>query len=254
MARSKWIAGFVALAMITSTGAVLAKLNGRRSFDEPGVKVGSVPIYDETGALAARQSVILPDNVLGYAFTNRPMSRVELDGLPRDTTFGRRLYQLPSRLPLQLTVVLMGSNRASIHQPEYCLIAQNWAIVKTERVGIPIDRPVRYDLEANKLTVSMLRKTDTGQIQKISGLYVYWFVSGKKLTAEPLSGMMWSIAKTLLVNGTLERWSYVSCFCACLPGQEDATYGEMKEFIRASVPQFQLVPPGSTAANSAQSH
>ena len=66
--------------------------------------------------------------------------------------------------------------------------------------------------------------------------------------------MMWSIAKTLLENGTLERWAYVSCFCPCLPGQEEADFEGVKEFIRASVPQFQLVPgpkPGKSAVAGA---
>jgi hypothetical protein len=242
MVRSKWVVFVLALAMIAGTGALLAQLASRHSLGSPGVKVSPVPLFGEDGTIVTRQSVPLPEEVLGGESINVPITRGELEGLPRDTTFGRRLYRFPDGLIAQLTVVLMGSDRASIHQPQYCLVAQNWTIEKIERVAVPMDRPARYDLPVNKLTVSQLQKNKKGQIQAVSGLYVYWFVSGDKITADPLSGMMWSIAKTLLENGVVERWAYVSYFCTCLPGQEDATFERLKDFIRASTPQFQLVP------------
>jgi hypothetical protein len=39
----------------------------------------------------------------------------------------------------------------------------------------------------------------------------------------------------------LERWAYISYFVACLPGQEEANFDRLKEFIRASTPAFQVV-------------
>ena len=165
--------------MIAGTGAVLAKLNGRRSFDEPGVKVGAASVYGPDGVVVASRSVLLPDYVPDCAWTNMAITRGELEGLPRDTTFGRRMYRLPNGLPLQLTVVLMGSDRASIHQPEYCLTGQSWQIKKKEHIVIPMARPIPYDLPVNKMIVAKLAKNAQGQVQNFAGIYVYWFVSGK---------------------------------------------------------------------------
>ena len=50
---------------------------------------------------------------------------------------------------------------------------------------------------------------------------------------------MWSMARTLIWKGVLERWAYVSVFSVCLPGEEAATFERMKPFIAALVPQFQ---------------
>jgi hypothetical protein len=241
MARSKYVVCILAFAMIAGAGALLANLKDRHSLGEPGVMVGPVPLFGEDGAIVARQSVLLPEHVLNAQSTNSPITRAELEGLPKDTTFARRLYLLPGGPMAQLTVVLMGSDRASIHQPEYCLTAQNWAIDKTERIVVPMDRPVRYDLPANKVTVTKMLKNKLGQVQKVSGLYVYWFVSADNLTAAPLSGMMWSLAKTLMENGVMERWAYVSYFCVCAPGQEDAAFERLQQFIQAATPQFQKV-------------
>ena len=62
---------------------------------------------------------------------------------------------------------------------------------------------------------------------------------------------MWSTTKLLLATGERQRWAYVTCFSICAPGQEDADFERMKQFIAASVPEFQLPPPpaaGTTAA------
>jgi len=48
------------------------------------------------------------------------------------------------------------------------------------------------------------------------------------------------MARDLVRTGTLQRWAYVSCFSMCYPGQEQATYGRVKELITAAVPAFQL--------------
>ena len=81
-------------------------------------------------------------------------------------------------------------------------------------------------------------------------VYVYWFVADQCLTASHWH-RMWLMAEHLLLTGTLQRWAYGSCFSVCPPGQEDATFERMKEFITASVPQFQLVPRPPMATASA---
>jgi hypothetical protein len=64
-------------------------------------------------------------------------------------------------------------------------------------------------------------------------------VADQELTADHLQRMWW-MARDLIRTGILQRWAYVSCFSVCVPGQEEATYQRMKEFIVAAVPEFQL--------------
>ncbi len=52
----------------------------------------------------------------------------------------------------------------------------------------------------------------------------------------------WWMARDLLLTGVLDRFSYISYFSTCAPGQEDATFERMKNIIADTVPKFQLVP------------
>jgi hypothetical protein len=245
MKQSKWLVLAVALGMMAATGGYLAKVHQHVRLGAPGVKVGQSPLYDELGHLAARQSVLLPDAVPGFKSKNLPVTQVELGALPKDTTFGRKLYS-NGRFAVQTSVVLMGSDRTSIHQPQYCLDAQGWHIEKSERILLRMDRPTPYQLPALKLTAYREDKNKLNQPIQWKGIYVYWFVSADRLTSDQ-GTRLWSIAKTMLEKGELERWAYISYFAACHPGQEEATFDELERFIRASVPEFQTVTGRSLA-------
>ncbi len=238
MKASKWAVLAVALAMMAGTGDYLAKSRQRMHLGRPGVRVGPVRLFDEEGQLAATNGVLLPDRILEAEGTNLPVTRVELDSLPRDTTFGRKLYRGKDDFQVEASVVLMGSDRTSIHQPQFCLVGQNWTIEKTEAVMVPMDRPHPYELPVLKLTASRRVSDGAHRPMTVSALYVYWFVTADKITAGQ-GARFWSIAKTMVEKGELERWAYISYFAACLPGQEKDTFEKMERFIRASVPDFQ---------------
>ena len=88
-----------------------------------------------------------------------------------------------------------------------------------------------------------------GQLVIAKGLYVYWFVTADKITADQ-GTRLWSIAKTMVEKRELERWAYISYFIPCASGTEDATFYRLKKFIESSVPDFQIVagkPAGGTA-------
>jgi uncharacterized protein DUF3485 len=239
MNKSKWLVLAVALGMMAATGAYLVKVRQHMRLGAPGVKVVPVPLYDELGHLAARQSVLLPGEVLGIKGTDLPVTLEELDSLPKDTTFGRKSYQRDD-FAVVASVVLMGSDRTSIHQPQYCLVAQDWQIEKTERVLVPMDRPYPYQLAALKLTTIRTVRNKHEQPVQVRGIYVYWFVSADRLTPDQ-GERMWSIARTMVEKEVLERWAYIAYFVTCLPGQEEATFAQLERFIRASVPEFQTV-------------
>lgn len=236
---AKWVCFTVALGMIAATGGYLAKVRQTHHLGNPGVRVGARAIYDETGKVAARQSVILPDEVMGEKAADLPVTTPELTMLPKDTTFGRCLYR-GTRGSTMISVVLMGTDRTSIHQPQYCLEGQAWHIDRTERVLLPIDRPYAYNLPAMKLTASRIIHNASHQPEVIHGIYVYWFVTAEKIAPDE-GTRLWSIARTMVEKRELERWAYIAYFVTCLPGQEETTYEHLEQFIRASVPDFQVV-------------
>ncbi|MGP8198905.1 MAG: exosortase-associated EpsI family protein [Limisphaerales bacterium] len=252
MRSSKWVVFGVALGMIAATAGWLREFRGRHLLGAPGVKVGHVPIYDEKTNLVSTQSVVLPAVVLGIPSRPLPVTTSEVNALPKDTTFGRRFYLSPERdFGVQVSVVLMGTDHTSIHQPQYCLYAQDWNVTGTERINLHMDRPMAYDIPAIKLTASRQLQSSG---QTLDCIYVYWFVSGDKITAEEGS-RLWSMWKTVLRKGELERWAYVSYFVTCLPGAEQATFERLERFIRASAPEFQLVrsqPSGRLSTMASQ--
>ncbi|TAL03090.1 MAG: exosortase-associated EpsI family protein, partial [Verrucomicrobia bacterium] len=156
------------------------------------------------------------------------------------TSYGSRRYISPDGFLAQVNVVLMGADRTSHHKPQYCLPGSGWRIDETLRDSIHIDRPVAYELPVTKIFVSRQFEKD-GQLQTIRGVYVYWYVADGALSGDP-SGFekMWSLARTLVTTGVLQRWAYVSYFSPCNPGQEQATFERVKKLIAASVPEFQL--------------
>lgn len=246
MKQNKWILFGVALGMIAATTMYLARIRDTQRLGAPGVQVGPVPLYGSHGTVVADHSVILPDSVLGAKSTAVPIADVELGGLPKDTTFGRRRYSVANDFAPVIGVVLMGTDRTSIHQPQFCMVGQGWDIDQTEHVSLRIAEPHPYVLPAVKLTASMRVRGAHEQSVLVRGIYVYWFVSADKITGDQ-STRLWSIAKTMVEKRELERWAYISYFAACLPGQEEATFGRLEQFIRSSVPAFQLVtghPPG----------
>lgn len=204
----------------------------------------------------------LPLEVLEYKSAPGVLSETETNDLPKDTTFARRYYYSMANgvtnSYFQLGFVLMGTDRTSIHNPQFCLAGQGWKIEKSEETVVPIARPVAYNLPVMRITSTAIQRVPqpngTFKEVPIKSLYVYWFVDEDRLTASHRQRMWW-MAEDLLTKGVLERWAYVSCFGGCFPGQEDALFKEMCRFLGAAVPNFQIPtvpssPPSSPAALS----
>jgi len=228
------------LAVITGGGGLLLRLKATQRLGMPGIKVSTL-------AGTNRLRIGLPERVQRFASTNLEPSRVEVETLPEDTTFARRLYQAPDGFQVLLNVVMMGSDRTSIHKPEYCLTGQGWQIVRRELATLPIERPHRYDLTVQRYTTAAEWQDETGLTVPRSGVYVFWFVAENKVTASHWVRMGW-ITRELLRRGVLPRWAYIAAFAACPPGQEEVAFERLKQFLAAAVPDFQTtVPPGQVA-------
>jgi hypothetical protein len=142
----------------------------------------------------------------------------------------------------------MGTDRTTIHQPQYCLTGQGWRVLSEELTTIEMDQPVPYKLPVTKMKLRRTYRVD-GREREVAAVLVYWFVADNQLTADHRQRMWW-MARDLLRSGVLQRWAYVLQFSICQPGAEAAAYARLSEFIRASVPEYQLVPaPPKTMAS-----
>lgn len=230
MKSRSWLMTAVVLVLIGGTAVFLNSWKANQRLGKPGVKVDPVAVFDPEGKIVGTNSVSLPAKVLNFESEPLPISRVVLGWLPKDTVYGQRVYKAPDDFYLQMSVVLMGTDRTSIHKPQYCLTGAGFTITQTEGMTVPIASPHAYDLPVMRILSTH---------EKVRGVFVYWFVADDQITADH-NQRMWWMARDMMRQGVLQRWAYVTLFCVCAPGQEEATYGRMKEFIAAAVPTFQL--------------
>lgn len=241
MKKQSWLLAFVVLGLLGASSLFLHHLQNRQRVGQPGVKVAMQPLYDPKGKIIATNSVDFPADIPGYKSELLPITDKELTWLPKDTTYGRRLYRADDGTEMMLGAILMGRDRTSIHKPEYCLPSQGWQIdpAASRLTTIRVGRPYPYDLPVTAHMLTRDYKSETGEARTISGVYVYWFVAENRLTGDHKQRMWW-MALDLLRTGVLQRWAYISVFSPCPVGQEEATYERMKKLIAASVPEFQL--------------
>jgi len=223
-----------ALLLMALAGGAIYQLQTRQTLGRPGVLA-------EPQAGSPRWRIPLPEQVAGMTSQEVPAAEVELSALPADTSIGKRLYTATNGAPLLLQVVLMGRDRTSIHQPQYCLTGQGWLIEQTEEVRLLVAGPQPHEIPALKLTASKVFTTESGQRVPVRAIYVYWFVADGALTAHRSQRLRW-MAEELLKTGTLQRWAYVACFAQCAPGEEDKAFARVKEFVAEAVPEFQRSP------------
>jgi hypothetical protein len=247
MNRQKGILLLVALVLIGGAGVLLRDFRQRQPLRPPGVTTHPLP-----GSI--RLVVDLPERVLDYHSDWVEIDELSRSVLPQDTSFGQRTYQAPDGFAAGLSVVLMGSDRTSLHKPQFCLAGEGYEInqATSSETSIHIDQPCGYDLPVVKLfTRKEVEKG--GQKQVRSCVFVYWYVADDRVSASVSGiGRMWSTITVLARTGMLQRWAFVRCFADCPPGAEDATFERMKQFIVAAVPQFQLTPRPGHAEISAR--
>jgi hypothetical protein len=233
MNRQKWTILIIALVLMGGTASLLVWLRTHSKLGKPGIQAAAI-------SGSPRMNLYLPESVLDYSSFRFPPDDQLLNGLPRDTSIAQGRYTAPDGYWILLNVVLMGTDRTSIHKPQFCLTGIGWNIdaVESSKTTIRMEHPHSYDLPVMKLTASKDVNIN-GQQVKARGVYVYWFVADDQVT-EAHGSRMWRMALNFLSTGQIQRWAYISCFSVCNPGDEEATYERMKRFITASVPKFQL--------------
>lgn len=227
------------LVLIAFTAGALSYLRTHQRLGQPGVRT-------KASSDPRRLQVDLPERVLNCTSEPIETEQLVLDFLPKDTSFGQRRYTAPDGFNAILNVVLMGSDRTSIHKPQFCLAGTGWDIdySLSKETTVPIQRPFPYELPVMKLIANKHFVQD-GKTTLARGVYVYWFVCEDGYTSSH-NKRMWSMAEHMVKTGVLQRWAYVTCFSVCAPGGEDATFERMKQFIASAVPEFQLTPAPKT--------
>jgi hypothetical protein len=236
MNKQNWIILIAALGLIGGAACLLTRLQSNQKLGQPAVKTTPIPGTN-------RLQVDLPEHVLDFTSAAVEMDAQTLAWLPQDTSFGQRRYKAPDGFWAMINVVLMGRDRTSLHQTEYCLEGQGWHIDRNAslKTTIHMDRPRAYDLPVMKF-ITDRQVDDHGRKVTLKGVYVFWFVAdGDEYTARHWQRMWW-MARDLLRTGVLQRWAMISYFTVCAPGQEAAAFDRLKKFIAASAPEFQLVP------------
>src|SRR5205085_12598724 len=141
MNRQKTIILLVALASMGTAAGLLAHLRSHQRLGLPGVKTSAIPD-------SIRLEVELPERVLDYQSERKEVQPVVVNYLPKDTSFGQRVYTAPDKFQAMANVVLMGTDRTSLHKPQICFEGQGRKIddnASTE-TSVHIERPFAYDL------------------------------------------------------------------------------------------------------------
>jgi hypothetical protein len=232
MKNQKWLILVVALVLMAGTAGALTWLRENQKLGTPGLKTTPIP-----GSI--KVNINLPADVLDFTSSNVPEPAVAVGYFPKDTSYEERFYTTPDGVKIQSTAILMGTDRTSIHRPEYCLPGQGWTIEQKQILDIPIQDNPPYALKLARWNVSKTIQQSNGQSFKIAGLYVYWYVANNEETPDHDKMLEW-LTLDLFRTGALQRWAYISYFAECLPGQEDTTFEQIKKLITAQVPQFQM--------------
>ena len=221
------------LALLAGGGAFLVHRKATQKLGNPGVRA-------EPSRDPLRMQILLPKDLPDYRCEPQQPTADELGVLPKDTSIARNRYFIKDSF-LDLSVVMMGSDRTSIHQPQFCLTGQGWKIDQSEVVRVPVViSKAEPEMAVMKLTTTKEVKDAKGQPLQIRGIFVYWFVAEGAQTALH-SDRMWMMAKSLLSTGVLQRWAYVTCFIPCFPGQEAEAFRRLSAFLGMAVPKFQTL-------------
>jgi hypothetical protein len=221
------------LALVLLAAAALHHTKATQHLAPPGIRL--TPLTD------GHSPIILPDRA--GEFTAHRLGALEEFGknLPPDTSYTLRRYEADDGFHAQLSVVVMGTDRSSIHRPQACLPGQGLQIVSSENITVPVGEGV---IPALKLSLRLQQQLPTGERRELHGFYLYWFVSDREISADG-SGLHRAQADTLrlLRTGELTRWAYVSLYTVCENGEDEATLARLTKLLAAVVPEFQLTPP-----------
>lgn len=236
MKRREMMLLVIALGLLASSVGVLGYFKSRQRLGKPGLKC--TPIEG-----TIRVNIDLPTGGSGIGGVSVPINERVVKTLPADTSMAQMYYTNAMGSGVFCSTVMMGTDRTSIHKPQYCLTAQGYRIDETrsEKTTLRVYKPEPVDLPVVKLIASK-ETTREGKPVQVGCVFVYWLVSGDEVIADQ-TRMSVKISQHILRTGELPRWSYVFYLAECIPGREDAAYAHIGRVINATLPQYQLAWP-----------
>ena len=123
--------------------------------------------------------------------------------LPADTAFLKGNYYDAYGNRFQVSVVVNGASRRSIHRPELCLPAQGFSIERVRNGAMPDGRG--HTLAVKRVD---LRRSLAGREQEAIG-QIYFFVSARHQTASHAVRLLISIRDRAIFN-RVTRWAMVA--------------------------------------------
>jgi hypothetical protein len=148
----------------------------------------------------------------------------EIQILPADTVILRKQYLHPSGRAIQVSIVISGKDRTSIHRPQMCLTGSGHQLV--QRHSLDIDVKGRGTLKTTLL--------DTKLRNQRRYAYAYWFSSQDQETPYHLERMLW-MGLDNLFKGKIQRWSYISLMTTRSEGSDEHLQ-ELNSFISELYP------------------
>lgn len=168
----------------------------------PQVKSG-----DEAGVVME-----LPLRVPSFTGRQETPQPEELRLLPEDTQIAKMRYStlaagVDAGDVADVSLVLAGAERRSIHRPEVCLPGQGWSIVGSQVVPVEIS-PGKV-LRVKDLSIEKTAYTTGGNARRVRAHYVYWFIGTDVTTPSHLERILRTTWDSIFRNVN-HRWAYAS--------------------------------------------
>lgn len=194
----------------------------------------------------------LPGRVADFVGEKELPDEVELQVLPKDTEFAKMVYQRGTANPAQrdvanVSIVLSGADRKSIHRPEVCLTAQGWKILSSDVK--PVELGDGRELRVKDLYISKSVMKEGAATREIRAHYIYWFAGTNVSTPDHVE-RTWITLRDNVLHGVNHRWAYPSVMGLVTEGFDPSESGQrtrtneqtsemLYELIRKLAPKFQ---------------
>lgn len=244
---------------VSPAGSPVSKMNLALT-----VRIALIPLSAVAAVLACRYSpplirerdsgvvMRLPGGVSRFLGQPGEASEVEKQLLPSDTEIVKMNYRTAAYGPgtqdqAEVTLVLAGAERRSIHRPEVCLTGQGWTLLDSRTV--PVEIAPGRELRVRDLFIEKTVHFADGKPRLIRAHYLYWFV-GTDVTTPSHLERVWLTAWDSVTRNVNHRWAYASVLALVTDnftpeeiGQRardsDQTLQMMLDLIRDLVPRIQ---------------
>lgn len=202
---------------------------------------------DEAGVI-----LNLPSRVGAFVGEKGQPDSLELKLLPSDTQFAKMVYHTLGAEPaksdmVQMSIVLSGADRNSIHRPEVCLVAQGWTLVSSRVIPVTMDDG--RVLQVRDLCIKKPVKLEGAEQREFRGHYVYWYV-GTDFSTPDHAQRIWTSLRDSIFHNLNHRWAYPSVMALVTEGftpdevgqrtrNDEQTVAMLVQLIHDLAPQFQ---------------